>query len=275
MVTGLWTRLVPKSTKGEDDMTTEPIQPPNHPIWADLASDDLERSKEFYGSLFGWTSETVAPPEAGSYTMFHLDGKMVAAAQTTMEGQAPAVWRIYVHVTDAEASTEKAREAGATIFMGPMDVFDTGRLTFLADPTGAAIGLWQPKTHPGAEVMFKPGSLAWFELSTRDIDTAKRFYKDAFGWEAKTSDAGGGMQYTEFQLGGRSIAGGMPMGPEQEGMPPYWGLYFGVDDVDASTTRVEELGGKVMVPPQDFPGGRFSIVMDPNGSAFGLLRMSG
>jgi predicted enzyme related to lactoylglutathione lyase len=26
-----------------------------------------------------------------------------------------------------------------------------------------------------------------------------------------------------------------------------------------------------MVPPMDFPGGRFSIVSDPQGSAFGLL----
>jgi uncharacterized protein len=251
-------------------MATEPIQPPNHPIWADLASPNLESSKEFYGSLFGWTAETVAPPEAGTYTILRLDGKMTAALQTTMDGQLPPVWRAYIHVTDAEATAEKARAAGAQIMFGPMDVFDTGRLAFLADPTGAAFGLWQPITHPGAEVMFEPGSLGWFELDTRDIEAAKRFYADVFGWDSHTSDTGG-VPYTEFKLGGRSIAGAVPMGPEQEGAPPYWLVYLTVADVDASASKVEELGGKLMVPPMDFPGGRFSIVMDPHGSAFGLM----
>ncbi len=253
-------------------MTSHTIEPPNAPIWADLASPDLEGAKDFYGSLFGWAAETVAPPEAGMYTIFRLDGKMTAAVQTTMDGLAPPAWRAYIHVTDVEETANKARDAGATVMFGPDDVFASGRLAFLADPTGAAIGLWQPLTHPGAEVMAEPGSLAWFELDTRDIEAAKRFYGEVFGWGSHTSDAGG-LEYTEFKMGDRSIAGMVPMGPQQEGMPPYWLVYFAAGDVDASTAKVEELGGKPMVPPMDFPGGRFSIVMDPQGVAFGLLRL--
>lgn len=255
-------------------MGGEPLQPPNHPIWIDLASNDIEASKAFYGGLFGWEAEQVAPPEAGTYTMLRLNGKDAAAVQTTMDGQTPAVWRAYVHATDAAATTEKAREAGATIFMDAMDVFDSGRLAFFADPTGAAIGVWEPKTMPGAAVMFEPGSMGWIELATRDMDAAKRFYKAVFGWDAKTSDDPQ-MPYTEFQIDGRSIAGGMPMGPQQEGMPPYWTVYFSVADVDASAARAEELGGKPMVPPMDFPGGRFAIVSDSQGTMFGLLKTQG
>jgi uncharacterized protein len=253
-------------------MPGTPIQPPNHPIWADLASPDIEKSKEFYGGLFGWEAEQVAGPEAGTYTLFKLGDKVTSAVQTTMNGAMPPVWRAYIHAADADASTAKAKEAGATVFMEPMDVLDSGRLAFFADPTGAAIGLWQPMTMPGADVMFEPGSMAWIELATRDMDGAKRFYEDVFGWHSKTSEDPQ-MPYTEFQIDGRSIAGGMPMGPTQEGMPPYWLVYFGSADVDASAAKVTDLGGNVMVPPMDFPGGRFAILSDPHGSAFGLMML--
>ena len=251
-------------------MPGTPVQPPNHPIWTDLSSPDIEASKEFYGRLFGWEAETVAPPEAGTYTLFKLNGKTTAAVQTTMDGQMPPVWRAYIHTTDAAATTERARQAGATILMEPMDVFDSGRLAFFADPTGAAIGLWEPNTMPGADVMFEPGSLGWIELATRDIDTAKQFYKTVFGWDAKTSE-GVEMPYTEWQIDGKSIAGAMPMGPQQEGVPPHWLVYFSVEDPDKSSAQAQEFGGSLTVPPMDFPGGRFAIVADPHGSNFGLM----
>jgi hypothetical protein len=57
-------------------------------------------------------------------------------------------------------------------------------------------------------------------------------------------------------------------------MPSYWLIYFGVADVDMSFSTVLDAGGHEMMPPTDFPGGRFAIVSDPQGAAFGLLRMT-
>jgi predicted enzyme related to lactoylglutathione lyase len=48
-----------------------------------------------------------------------------------------------------------------------------------------------------------------------------------------------------------------------------------VNDVDASHQQAIGAGAREMLPPQDFPGGRFSILNDPQGAMFGLLRMSG
>ena len=62
-----------------------------------------------------------------------------------------------------------------------------------------------------------------------------------------------------------------PMVPAE--VPSYWLAYFAVEDVDAKFARVLELGGHEMLSPMDFPGGRFAIVSDPEGAAFGLLRM--
>jgi hypothetical protein len=81
--------------------------------------------------------------------------------------------------------------------------------------------------------------------------------------------------YTEFQLDGRSVAGAMemnPMVPAQ--VPSYWLVYFNVDDVDAAYGKAMASGAQEMLPPSEFPGGRFAILTDPQGAAFGLLKMS-
>jgi len=49
-------------------------------------------------------------------------------------------------------------------------------------------------------------------------------------------------------------------------------VYFNVDDVDKATKKAVELGAKELVEPQEFPGGRFSILTDPQGASFGLLK---
>jgi predicted enzyme related to lactoylglutathione lyase len=81
--------------------------------------------------------------------------------------------------------------------------------------------------------------------------------------------------YTEFLLGGERIAGGMEMNPMVPAeVPSYWMVYFTVTDVDASLRKAIEAGATEMLAPMDFPGGRFAIVSDPQGAAFGLLKMA-
>jgi hypothetical protein len=61
-----------------------------------------------------------------------------------------------------------------------------------------------------------------------------------------------------------------PMVPPQ--VPSYWQVYFTVDDVDAAARKAIQAGASEMVPAQDFPGGRFAILTDPQGASFGLLK---
>jgi predicted enzyme related to lactoylglutathione lyase len=63
-----------------------------------------------------------------------------------------------------------------------------------------------------------------------------------------------------------------PMVPAQ--IPSYWMVYFNVDDVDAAFRKAIDGGAKEMLAPGDFPGGRFAILTDPQGAAFGLLKTS-
>ncbi len=47
--------------------------------------------------------------------------------------------------------------------------------------------------------------------------------------------------------------------------------YLGVADADAAAKRVTELGGTMIVPPQEIPEvGRFGVATDPQGARFAL-----
>ena len=245
---------------------------PGTPCWVDLATTDIAQTTGFYGSLLGWVCED-AGEEAGHYHVATVNGKQVAGiGPQMMEGQ-PCVWTTYVSVEDTDKSAEVAAGAGATVLAPPMDVMTLGRMAVLMDPTGAAISLWQPKDMPGSELANEPGAFAWNELNTRDVPGSKQFYSTLFGWAA--NDAGGdGMEYFEWKLGDKSVGGMMPMPamvPAQ--VPNHWLTYFAVSDCDASTAKVKELGGNVMVEPMDIPAGRFSVCMGLLGEAVGLIRL--
>ena len=244
--------------------------------WVDLASKDLEKSKTFYSKLFGWQAQTIEDPQAGGYTMFLIDGKQASAlGPNQSEQQPPSAWSIYFATEDAKKTAQAVKDAGGKVVAEPMDVMGQGTMAVFQDPAGAFFSVWQPGIHKGFEIQHgQPNTYAWAELNTRGIDKARDFYKKVFGWTSKTSPMGPNMpDYTEFQLDGTSIVGGLEMTMQPANMPPYWMIYIASADVDASTKKVKELGGNVMVEPHDFPGGRFSIVTDPQGGAFGILTM--
>jgi predicted enzyme related to lactoylglutathione lyase len=240
------------------------------PSWVDLGTADPKAAAAFYSALFGWTVQE-GPPEAGGYAIAELRGRPVAGIGP-QQNPGPPVWSTYVNVDDADKVVAKVAEAGGVAFMEPMDVMDVGRMAFFADPLGAAIGVWQPKAHKGAGIVNEPGTLTWNELITTDTDAAAAFYADVFGWGSVTHGEGAGA-YTEFQVGGRSIAGMMLKPAEMPAeVPAYWGVYFAVDDADATVQRIGELGGGIMVPPRDIEPGRFAIATDPGGAMFSVIK---
>jgi predicted enzyme related to lactoylglutathione lyase len=241
-----------------------------------LGTTDLDGAKAFYGGLFGWTAQVAEDPAAGGYTTFLKDGEQVAGAMTTMSPEQPVAWSTYVAVADADATMAKAEAAGAKPIMPPMDVMDIGRMAMFFDPTGAALGLWQPRTMKGAGLVNEPGALTWDELNTRDRDGAKAFYTATFGWGAVTNEMDG-MEYTELQVDGRTVAGLMVMDDEHfpKETPPHWAVYFGVENCDAAVAKVGQLGGTIVVPTTPIGPGKFAVCQDPQGGFFSLFESSG
>ena len=115
------------------------------------------------------------------------------------------------------------------------------------------------------------GAFSWFELMTSDVDGAKQFYSDLFGWQTEDMSMGD-MNYTVVKVGEEGLGGLMPIPPQSEGSPPSWGVYVTVDDVDATAGKVEGLGGKVLMPPTDIPTvGRFCVLQDPQGAVISAI----
>ena len=244
---------------------------PGTPIWVDVATSDLRGARDFYEALFGWTSED-GPEEFGGYTMFRKDGRLVAGIGPVMgEGQ-PVVWSTYLAVDDADKTTEQVTAAGGQVLVPPMTIPEAGRMAVYADPTGAAVGVWQPGVHRGFELVNEPGSVVWNELATRDVEAAKAFYSAALGLDPQDSQFD--PSYVTLHAGGRPAAGLMPM---PDGYPPqvpsHWSVYFAVADADAAVARAAELGATVRRPPFDTPPGRTAVVADPYGAVFAVIAM--
>ncbi|MCL4250156.1 MAG: VOC family protein [Anaerolineae bacterium] len=239
--------------------------------WADCSSTDSAKSKAFYTALMGWEAEDLPLGENMFYTMLRQDGLNVAGLGPVMTEGMPSVWTSYVNVDDADAVAAKVKELGGTVIMEPMDVFDSGRMMLLQDPTGAVVGAWQPKNHIGASLVNTPGAMTWNELTTRDLDKAKDFYTKLFGWETSVDPASG---YVTFLNNGRANGGAMQMDANWGEMPPVWSAYFSVADIDATIAKVETNGGKVLMGKTNAGDiGEFAVVADPMGAVCTFIQL--
>lgn len=242
------------------------------PSWVDLTTTDAEAAKNFYGKLFGWEWEASDMPQGGTYWTATLGGRRTAglsAQQPAMANQGiPSTWNTYINVDSVDDTTAKAVAAGGEVIMPPVDIGDTGRMSVVKDPAGAAIGMWQAGTHKGAGIVNEPGAIIWNEVYAPDTDAIVAFYHEVFGWETGTIPMGDGASYTTFKVGGADIGG---TAPPSMGQAPHWQVWFGTADPDATAARAAELGAKVLVPPTDSAIGKFAFLLDPTGAAFSVI----
>src|SRR4051794_20771491 len=131
------------------------------PCWIDTWQPDADAAMSFYTDLLGWEAEDTMPPDVpGKHFMCRLRGRDVAAIASRPDG-APSVtaWGTYVQVARVEETVARTLDAGGSVLLDPFDALDGGRIAVIADPAGAAVGIWQPGAHRGAALVNEPG--AW------------------------------------------------------------------------------------------------------------------
>jgi predicted enzyme related to lactoylglutathione lyase len=112
-------------------------------VHVELNTSDVDKAKAFYSGLFGWKLEDTPMGDGTTYTMIDVgDGTGGGMMKHPMPG-APSMWLPYVLVDDIKASTQKAKDGGATIIRDVTEVMGMGSLSIISDPTGATLGLWQ------------------------------------------------------------------------------------------------------------------------------------
>jgi predicted enzyme related to lactoylglutathione lyase len=237
--------------------------------WVGLATSDPAGAKVFYTSMFGWEEEDYSAGEGGTYTLLRRHGKDVAMLYRQTEearsAGAPPHWTSYISVRDAAVTSERAAElGGAAVFRRPFDVPDAGRVAAIRDSTGTVVSLWQPGSKIGAELVNDVGAWCWNELSTTDVERAKAFYGDLFGWEYESDERG----YTTIKNAGSRNGGMRTQGERERGVVPSWRPYFTLESADQATDKALEGGGQVVVPPTDVSHARLALIVDPQGAPF-------
>ena len=103
------------------------------------------------------------------------------------------------------------------------------------------------------------------EIRSADPDATRAFFAELFGW---TYTDGAFPGYTFADTG---VEGAIPtaIGPLQGGSDTV--LFFvGVEDVQATLAKAEQLGGKTIQPAQEVPGVTFGVFADGQGHIVGV-----
>jgi uncharacterized protein len=110
-------------------------------VHLELHTNDLEAAGAFYCELLQWRTEQI-DTRWGTYHALPLgdglDGGIVAC------GARRAVWLPYIEVDPIEAMTERARELGASVLLGPREG-PAGWRSVISTPAGGEIALWRQK----------------------------------------------------------------------------------------------------------------------------------
>jgi predicted enzyme related to lactoylglutathione lyase len=122
---------------------------PNPFVHAELATTNLPKAKAFYAKMFDWKLTDFPNPAAGgTYTMIEVGTAKNGTGggmMKQMRPDAPSAWMPYVFVKDIDAATKKAKKLRAKIMKDVTEVEGMGWLSIIVDPTGAVLGLWEPK----------------------------------------------------------------------------------------------------------------------------------
>ena len=246
--------------------------------WTDLQTADAAAAAEFYGRVLGWSYEEVplGPTPAEVYRTAHIGGAKLAGMgefQSDMpEAARQPRWNNYVYVPDVDAVVASAARLGATVAMEAIEVLDQGRMAVIVDPAGAALNLWQPRAHTGADEVNQPSTYSWVELVTSDVDGSKRFYGELLGWGWELQDVAG-VDYWMATLDGRRFAGLMHKPVEMGDAPSMWLTYFGVADLDATLAEMRAAGGRVVTKPMQMGPGLGAGIVDPQGAYVLVIQM--
>ncbi|MYT75189.1 MULTISPECIES: VOC family protein [unclassified Streptomyces] len=115
------------------------------------------------------------------------------------------------------------------------------------------------------------GTPIWADAMYPDLEAAKAFYSELFGWTYDPGAAEFGNYTQAKNADGKHVAALVPQMPGAEGVPPSWNLYLAAPDVAATAGKVTGAGGTLMMEPMpvaDF--GTMVTVQDPAGVMFSL-----
>jgi len=241
--------------------------------WYELITTDVAAAKAFYGEVLGWETQDASTPSL-PYSLFTAAGVPAGGMMDLPEegrrmGATPR-WMGYVGVNDVGLTAERIKHLGGRVFVPPTDT-NIGHISVVADPQTAIFalisGLKVGRQEPAESG--KPGRVGWHELLAADAKKAFGFYGEIFGWQKPLTEIDSAEFYRLFSACGLTSGGMFTRHPSDP--PPFWLLYFNVEDIEAAERRVRAAGGQVFLNAVKMPWGiSIARCADPQGAAFAL-----
>jgi predicted enzyme related to lactoylglutathione lyase len=252
-------------------------------IWHELLTDTPVESRRFYHELFGWEFEelglSVGFSQNANYTLIRNKGKLIGGMidQNLLPTDADiSQWVVLMSVADIDAATRHVEASNGKVFSPPVDLADRGRMAVVTDPQGAFLSLLETRGgDPLDSTETDIGGFLWNELWTSDVEAASRFYQGLANFKAEDRAVKQDAVNTSYRL--MKVDGVPRVGVLPNPVPdlmPVWTTYIRVTDaaeLDAIVARVEDLGGSLLLAPQDRAiGGRVALIADPSGAGVAI-----
>ncbi len=252
-------------------------------VWHDLLTDTPEASMHFYSELFGWEFEKLGVNpgffHTVNYTLIRHNDKLIGGMvdQNRLNTEVDvSQWVVLLSVNDVDKATDILKNAGGTVFSPPGDLADRGRIAIVADPQGAHLALLETKMGDPLDVDEPSvGDFLWHELWTSDITKATEFYQSIAPYRVEEREVKLEQTSANFRLLSTNDQLRIGIFPNPvEDLAPVWVSYVRVEDeaaLDAIVERVEDLGGSLLLAPQDRAiGGRVAFIADPSGAGIAI-----
>lgn len=250
-------------------------------IWYELITTDGEAAKAFYDAVVGWDIGPAAAEFNGYRMIGRSDGGFAGGLMTIspdmqQQGAGP-MWLGYIHVADVDEAVANIQKAGGKSCMAAIDIPRVGRIAMVTDPQGAPFYVMTPiapADNPNAESdVFSPDAkqrVGWNELQTSDVEAARRFYGEQFGWTTdEFMDMGEMGKYRFIDHRGERLGA---VFNATNGLPPHFRFYIRVPSITKSKEVAEAKGATIHMGPHQVPTGDWIIIgTDPQGAEFALV----
>ncbi len=243
-------------------------------VWADLVTPDLAAAERFYGSLLGWTFQSVhnGDPE---YAIALADGVPVGGI---LQKPIPAgehrqsAWLTFFSVHDVDASKRDAVARGAKILADTASYPMRGRQAVLADSEGAVFALLASSSGDAPDYLASPGEWIWSSLLCRDPDAEAAFYQEIIGYDVFDLASDDGLTHLILSSDNYARASANSFPVDARRRHAHWLNFVRVASTADMLDKVVAAGGRVLVEPHvDRHGGLVAVVADPAGAPFGLM----
>lgn len=195
----------------------------------ELLAADASKLTSFYTQLFEWETndDNIVGYPVTNTGCVNISGGFSGTTS-------PPATVLYFQSANMHNDLARAEASGARTVASVTSIEGVKFARFL-DPYGHTIGLWEVGTElfPAKPELRNP--IVGFELSGHDLLHVASFYKNVFSWDINVIEGW-------INTGGQGVTGRIV---EERGAELRLSVVVHSDDLDATTAKVLELGGKV------------------------------